>query len=51
MVFLALAMVASVFLIADVLYARWLAAAWAAVAAVLFGIFWYALPLRHRARN
>jgi hypothetical protein len=51
MIFLALAMVASVFLIADVLYARWVAVLWAAVAAALFLVFWYALPLRHRARE
>ena len=51
MIFVAVAMVASVFLIADLVYGRWVAAGWAAVAAALFGIFWYAVPLRHRARN
>jgi Family of unknown function (DUF6328) len=51
MVFVALAMVASVLLIADLLYARWIAAAWAGVAAALFGIFWYAVPLGQRVRK
>ncbi len=51
MVFLALAMVLSVFLIADVLYDRSLAVAWGAASAGAFALFWYALPLRHRVRN
>jgi phosphatidylserine synthase len=47
-VFLALAMAAVVFLIADVLYGGWQAAATAAGIGGLLAWFWYALPLSRR---
>ena len=50
-VVLALAMVAVVFLIADVLYGGWVVAVTTVVIAGLFAWFWYALPLVRRARS
>lgn len=50
-VFLALAMIAVVFLITDVLYGGWLVGVVTAVVATLFAWFWYGLPLVRRAED
>jgi uncharacterized membrane protein len=50
-VFLAVAMSAVVFLIADVLYGGWQAAATAGSVVALLAWFWYGLPLSRRAKD
>jgi Flp pilus assembly protein TadB len=50
-IFLAAAIAAVVFLIADVLYGGWQAGAAAAGVAGLLVWFWYGLPLSRRARD
>lgn len=50
-IFLALAMAAVVFVIADVLYGGWQAAATVAAVGGLLAWFWYGLPLSRRAGN
>lgn len=49
-VFLAVAMAAVVFVIADLLYGGWQAAATVATVVGLLGWFWYGLPLSRRPR-
>jgi predicted membrane channel-forming protein YqfA (hemolysin III family) len=51
LVFLALAVTATVFFISDVLYSRTTAYVTTAVVAVLFATFWYAIPLQRAARE
>ena len=48
-VFLALAMIAVVFLITDVLYGGWIVVVVPGAVAILFAWFWYGLPLVRRA--
>lgn len=50
-IFLAAAMAAVVFLVADVLYGGWQAGAAAGGVAGLLAWFWYGLPLSRRARD
>jgi hypothetical protein len=50
-VFLALAMIAVVLLISDLLFSFWWAVLATALIAAGFAWFWYALPLRRRARD
>lgn len=50
-VFLALAMIAVVFLITDVLYGGWVVVVVTAVVASLFAWFWYGLPLLRRVED
>jgi len=47
-VFLAAAIVLALYVITDVLFATWFALVTAVLALVLFGWFWYALPLLGR---
>ena len=48
---LALAMIAVVFLITDILYGGWIVAVVTAAAVSVFAWFWYALPLARRAQD
>ena len=48
---LALAMIAVVFLITDILYSGWIVAVVTAAAVSVFAWFWYALPLARRAQD
>ena len=50
-IFLALAMIAVVFLITDVLYGGWIVAVVTGVVAGTFAWFWYGLPLLRRAED
>ena len=50
-IFLALAMIAVVFLITDVLYGGWLVVVVTGVIASIFAWFWYGLPLLRRAED
>ena len=50
-IFLALAMIAVVFLITDLLYARWVVAVVTAGIAGVFAWFWYGVPLARRAED
>jgi Flp pilus assembly protein TadB len=51
MILLALAMIAAIFLITDVLFSGWVVAVTTAVIAALFAVFWFALPLYRRMSN
>lgn len=48
---LAVAMTGTVLLLGEIVIGRWPAALVAAVAAVGFGVLWFALPIRQRVRN
>ena len=49
--FLSLGMAASVLFVTDFLFARWIAFAATAFSALLFAVFWYALPLFRRTQD
>jgi hypothetical protein len=51
LVFLALAMSSTVFLLADVVLGNWPAIAACALTVAWFGMLWFALPLRQRPRD
>jgi len=50
LVCLSVAMIATVLLLTDAVLGNWVAVAITVYAAVLFGTFWFVLPLRRRAR-
>ncbi len=51
MILLALAMIAAIFLITDVLFSGWVVTVTTAGIAALFAVFWFALPLYRRMSN